>query len=75
MRVQRAMRRQMYNSLHKRPQYKEEDTKKKEEEEERQYKEFKEKLEDFKSHLEKYKQENKDNPYEKEGVDLEELQK
>lgn len=59
---------ELYNSLHKRPYYKEE-------EEERQYKELKEKMEDFQSHLEKYKEENKDNPYEKEGVDLEELRK
>ena len=37
MRVQRVMRRQMYDSLHKRPQYNETAKKKSEEEEERQY--------------------------------------
>lgn len=64
----------LYNSLYKRPYYKEEDTKKKEEEEERQYKELKEKMEDFQSHLEKFQQEIKSNPCEKE-VDLEEIQR
>lgn len=62
----------LYNSLHKRPYYKEEDSKKKEEE---QYKELKERMEDFQSHLERFKEETKDNLYGKEGVDLEEVQR
>ena len=73
MRVQRVMRRQMYDSLHKRPQYNETAKKKSEEEEERQYRELKEKLEDFQSHLDKYRHEEKSNLYEKEGVDMEAL--
>ena len=66
---------ELYNSLRNRPNYKEEEDAKKRKDEEKQYNELKEKMEDFQSHLEKYKEENKDNPYEKEGVDLEELRK
>ncbi len=66
---------ELYNSLHNRPNYKEEEDAKKRKDGEKQYNELKEKMEDFQSHLEKYKEENKDNPYEKEGVDLEELRK
>ena len=53
MRVQRVMRRQMYDSLHKRPQYNE--TAKKKSEEDSQFKELMEKLKEKKRLLEKKK--------------------
>lgn len=71
MRVQRAMRRQMYNSLHKRPQYNE--TTKKKSEEDSQFEELMEKLKKKERLLEEMRPARKDNPYEKE-VDMEELQ-
>ena len=72
MRVNRLERMSsLYNSLHKRPYYKEEEDAKKKKDEEEQYKEFKEKLEDFQSHLESFKEEIKSNPCDKEGVDME----
>ena len=53
MRVQRVIRRQMYNSLHKRPQYNE--TTKKKSEEDSQFEELMEKLKEKKILLEKNK--------------------
>ncbi len=71
MRIQRAMRRQMYNSLHKRPQYNE--TAKKKSEEDSQFEELMEKLKDKERLLEEVRPARKDNPCKKE-VDMEALQ-
>ena len=71
MRVQRAIRRQIYNSLQKRPQYNE--TTKKKSEEDRQFEELMEKLKEKERLLEEMRPARKDNPCENE-VDLEELQ-
>ena len=73
MRVQIAMRRQMYNSLHKRPQYNE--TTKKKSEEESQFEELMEKLKEKEKErlLEEMRPARKDNPCENE-VDTEALQ-
>ena len=71
MRVQRVMRRQMYDSLHKRPQYNE--TTKKKSEEESQFEELMEKLKEKERLLEEMRPARKDNPCENE-VDTEALQ-
>ena len=71
MRVQRVMRRQMYDSLHKRPQYNE--TAKKKSEEDSQFKELMEKLKEKERLLEEMRPARKDNPCENE-VDMEALQ-
>ena len=71
MRVQRAMRRQMYNSQHKRLQYNE--TTKKKSEEDSQFEEFMEKLKEKERLLKEMRPARKDNPCEEE-VDMEALQ-
>ena len=71
MRVKRAMRRQMYNSLHKRLQYNE--TTKKKSEEDSQFEELMKKLKEKERLLKEMRPARKDNPCEKE-VDMEALQ-